>query len=80
MIEQLLKKRGETFCYGEITAVNTVDRKFQVRRGETNVWILTELDLDIGDTVILARFIKIYCPIFPEITSGRGGFVAGLTG
>jgi len=55
MIEQLLKKRGETFCYGEVTAVNAVDRKVQVRLGENNVWIVTELDLDIGDTVILAR-------------------------
>ena len=55
MIEQILKKRGETFYYGEVTAVNTADRKVRVRLGESNVWIKTELDLDIGDTVILAR-------------------------
>lgn len=55
MIERILKKRAETFYYGEVVAINTADRKVRVRLGESNVWIKTELDLDIGDTVILAR-------------------------
>jgi len=55
MIEQLLKKRGETFCYGEVMAISAVDRKVQVRLGDSNIWLQTELDLDVGAAVILAR-------------------------
>jgi len=55
MIEQLLKKRSETFSYGAVTAVNSVEGKVQVRLGASNIWLPTELDLDVGDAVILAR-------------------------
>ena len=55
MIEKILRKSAETFDYGEVTAVNTIDRKVYVRFGEGSAWIKTELDLEIGNTVILAR-------------------------
>ena len=55
MIEKILRKSPNTFCHGEVTAINIVDRKAQVQIGENNVWIKTEFDLSIGDTVILAR-------------------------
>lgn len=55
MIEKILKKRAETFNYGEVMAINKADQKVHVRFGEGSAWIKTELDLDIGDTVILAR-------------------------
>lgn len=55
MIEKILRKNAETFNYGEVITLNAVDQKVQVRLGEASAWIKTELELDIGDTVILAR-------------------------
>jgi len=56
VIEQILKKRERVFRYGEVAAVNSVDEKVQVRIGsEGSVWIKTQLILEVGDAIIVAR-------------------------
>ena len=56
MIESLLKKKIGTFSYATVTAVNAVLQKVQVRLGtDLQVWIQTSIDLNVGDTVIVAR-------------------------
>ena len=56
MIEQILRKGERVFRYGEVAAVNTADEKVQVRIGSVGaVWIKTQLLLDVGDAVIVAR-------------------------
>jgi len=56
MIEQILKKRAQTFQYGEIVAVSSAMGKVLVQIGsEGSTWIETDLGLEIGDSVIVAR-------------------------
>lgn len=56
MIEQILKKRARVFRYGEVAVVNSADEKVQVRIGsEGSVWIKTQLSLEVGDAIIVAR-------------------------
>lgn len=55
MIEKILKDRGEIFHYGEVIALNPVDRKALIRIRYGRAWVKTDLDLTVGNTVILAR-------------------------
>jgi hypothetical protein len=54
VIEQILKKGERVFRYGQIMAVT--DNKVQVRLGcEGAIWIKTQLSLEPGGAVIVAR-------------------------
>ena len=56
MIEQTLKKRARTFQYGEIVAVSSAMGKVLLQIGsEGSTWIETDLNLETGDSVIIAR-------------------------
>jgi len=56
MIEQILKKRARTFQYGEIVAVSSAMGKVLAQIGtEGSTWIETDLNLETGDSVIVAR-------------------------
>lgn len=55
MIEKILKKKKDTFLYGEVTTLDTVGKRVQIATGDTNIWINTTMSLSVKDTVILAR-------------------------
>lgn len=55
MLEKLLKKKKDSFIYGEVIALDTAGQRAQVKAGEITVWINTALSLEVGDTVILGR-------------------------
>jgi hypothetical protein len=56
VIEKILKKDERIFRYGEVAAVNAAEEKVRVRLGsEGSVWIKTQLSLEAGDAIIVAR-------------------------
>lgn len=55
MIEKLLKKKKDTFIYGEVVAIDTAGQRVQIKSGEATAWVNTSLLLKEGDTVILGR-------------------------
>jgi len=55
MIEKILKKKKDSFLYGQVVAVDTAGQRVQVASGETTIWVNTTLTLAVGDTVICGR-------------------------
>jgi len=56
MIEKILRKPSQTFSYGEVAGVSAAEGKVKVDLGASGaVWIETDLILEKGDVVIVAR-------------------------